>query len=153
MDNMCDKNNNQMEKYVDRILDGYQKQIVKFDDKSGLSIKCAWEKDNFAFKFKDDAPYTILHIDEIKLVAEALTGFVKEINRRRDAKKYRDGDKCYTVARNGVILENIFQESNYAMMAWLYMGNLFKTRKEAQFHRDEIVAKYAKLKEDHVNNG
>lgn len=153
MDNMRENVDSWMNKRVDQILDG---EIVNISDTSyyNLYVKTSGKYGEFDLRFGSknfvQDGYQILKSDEIISIGERL---VKLGNILKNSKKFRDGEKCFSVARNGVILEHIFDERNYAMMAWLYMGNLFKTRGEAVSHRDEIVAKYKKLKEEWVYNG
>lgn len=58
--------------------------------------------------------------------------------------KPKNGDKYWYICADGELVEAAcsYSEGNSYDLAMLYMGNCFRSREDAEAHRDKILAKY-----------
>lgn len=61
--------------------------------------------------------------------------------------KPKNGDRYYDVHPDGTIGNTIFSCDSTYDLAMLYMGNCFRTEKEAETHKDEIMQKFWEVME------
>lgn len=138
---MCGDDNN-MKKCVDKILDGETAvKICGFGSGQGLFISCSQAKDHFSINLDNTCHYTSLYIDNIKHLGEKLIEFVEEI----EGRKFKDNDTYFYIDTCGKVCPTTLVVGASTDMARLYMGNAFKTRTEAEAHKDEIMSKYKKV--------
>ena len=81
---------------------------------------------------------------DIRKAGTALIDLAFELENR---KKFKDGEKCFSVKTDGGIRDWYFDKNDSGFLARLYMGNAFKTRAEAEEHKEEIMAKFKELKD------
>ena len=91
-----------------------------------------------------------ISIDDVEKMANQLLRFVEEI---RGQEKFSYGDDYFYVRPFGdyEICESTYvtKQQDYFCMQ---IGNIFKTRKEAEQHRDEIIAKFEEARKKYVSN-
>ena len=135
-----------MKEIVDRILAGSVVDIAKDGGDYYLNV------------LKDGNKYKIgfmssLHNKEygsrltVEMIKEAGNLLIKLADELENRKRFKDGDEYFVVCPSGEIYSLIFSQKYAAHFALLAMGNAFKTREEAEAHKDKIMAKYQELRD------
>ena len=136
-----------MKEMVDKILNG---ETVDIADKGSFYLSVRKYRDRNAFQVGLSTPSAIeersqvLDVGNIRKAGTALIDLAYELESRA---KFKNGDKCFSVKTDGRILDWSFDENDSGFLARLYMGNAFKTRAEAEEHKEEIMAKFKELKD------
>lgn len=134
-----------MKEIVDRILNGEIEELtgegfVFSILKDGDYIDIIPESKEVSTSYSTRQKLTPKDMREL---AGQLTELAEELERR---KKFRTNEELYYIRANGEICPFIFFESNSFHLSLLAIGNAFKTRKEAEAHKDEIMAKHQDLR-------
>lgn len=135
-----------MKEMVDRILAGSVVDIAKDGGDYYLNVLKDGNKYKIGFmsSLHNKEYGSRLTVEMIKEAGERLIALSDELNAR---KKFKNGDKYFTVRPNGKIIDWYFDSSESGDMARLYMGNLFTTLKEAEENKGAVMAKYQELRD------
>lgn len=94
------------------------------------------------------ANYRILFdgVDEIRETAKILVQIADEIE---NASKLSDGDMYFSVFATGEITSHIFR-GNWVDSLNMTLGNIYKTREEAEQNKEEMKAKFDEARKKYV---
>lgn len=132
-----------MKEIVDRILNGEAVDIAGDGAEYYLSVSKYEDKYNVGFVSPDyvEEYFTCLDTETMKEAGSRLIKLAEELESR---KKFRVGDRFFFIDETGVIRDVRFGGATFDY-AVLLAGNAFKTREEAEAHKDEIMTKYQDL--------
>ena len=77
-------------------------------------------------------------------VDRIFNGDIEELESRR---KFKAGDSVYYIRQNEEIRHIVFSLNNAYHYGLVMSGNAFKTKSEAEAHKDEVLAKYQELRD------
>ena len=84
----------------------------------------------------------ILSTKDMKEAGNLLIELAKELESR---KKFKDSDHFFFVSPKGDVLYFSFNSESATHLGLVMSGNAFKTRAEAEEHKEEIMAKFQEL--------
>ena len=136
-----------MKEIVDGILNGETVDIVG-KAQFCLSVKAFRAINAFHVGFSMpsaiDEHSQVLDVNDIKKAGKALIDLAEALESR---KKFKDGDDLFFVTPKGVVLYFSFDSKSATHLGFVMSGNAFKTRAEAEAHKEEILAKYQELRD------
>lgn len=135
-----------MKEIVDRILNGEIEELtgegfVFSILKDGDYIDIIPESKEVSTSYSTRQKLTPKDMREL---AGQLTELAEELECR---KKFRTNEDVYYIRANGEIFPFIFVGSNSFHLSLLAIGNAFKTREEAEAHKDDVLAKFQDLRD------
>lgn len=143
---LSDDENKRMKELVDKILEGGTVNIA--GNKAGYYLAISKDKDGYKTSFVSPDPTMgqAVYLSE-KSFGEIATLFMSLENELRNRKKFTKGEKYFVIRPNGMITGITFEPTDSGDMSRLYMGNAFKTEKEAEENKEAIMSKYKALED------
>lgn len=135
-----------MKEMVNRILNGEDVDIAGDRADYFLTVSQYGENYKIGFTYPDNMKsfHSSISLKSMREAGNLLIDLAEELESRT---KFRDGDYLYFVRPNKDIFYVVFSTSSSFDLSLLAMGNAFKSREEAEAHKEEILAKYQELKD------
>lgn len=135
-----------MKDKVDKLLNGEAVDIAGDVDEFYISVLKGGCRYKVAFCSPDEINEDCQELSEIdiKEAGKYLIALADELESR---KKFRTNEDVYYIRANGEIFPFIFVGSNSFHLSLLAIGNAFKTREEAEAHKDDVLAKFQYLRD------
>ena len=135
-----------MKEIVDRILNGDIEELtgegfVFSILKDGDYIDIIPESKEVATSYSTRQKLTPKDMREF---ARQLTELAEELESMR---KFKAGDSVYYIRQDEEIRHIVFSLNNAYHYGLVMSGNAFKTKSEAEAHKDEVLAKYQDLRD------
>ena len=135
-----------MKEKVDMLLNGEAVDIAGDGADYYLSVLQHYDKYKIGFVNPKNVMnnYQRLDTKKMKEAGNLLIALADELESR---KKFRENDRYYYVRIDGNIIEEMFSKKSSFDLTQILIGNAFKTKSEAEAHKDEIMAKYQDLRD------
>lgn len=135
-----------MKDKVDRILNGDAVDIARADAeyylcalKAGERYKISFESPGLSRDFR-----VVLDTKQMREAGKYLIALADELESR---KKFKSGDICFFVCPDGSIYDSFISTNDGGHLARIAIGNCFKSRVEAEAHKDDVLAKFQYLRD------
>ena len=86
--------------------------------------------------------HSSISLKSIREAGKLLIALADELESRR---KFKAGDSVYYIRQDEEIRHIVFSLNNAYHYGLVMSGNAFKTKSEAEAHKDEVLAKYQDL--------
>lgn len=135
-----------MKEIIDRILNGDMVNIARDDAHYYLSVSKDGDKYKVGFisPYYNINNYQRLDTEQMKEAGKLLIELADELESR---KKFKSGDICFFVCPDGSIYDSFISTNDGGFLARIAIGNCFKSRAEAEAHKDDVLAKYQDLRD------
>ena len=140
------KGRKKMKDKVDRILNGETVDIT--GDGADYYLSVLQDNDKYKIGFVNPNyvidSYQRLGTKQMKEAGNLLIELANELESRR---KFKAGDSVYYIRQDEEIRHIVFSLNNAYHYGLVMSGNAFKTKSEAEAHKDEVLAKYQELRD------
>lgn len=133
-----------MKEMVDRILKGEDVDIAGDRADYFLTISQHGENYKIGFTYPENMKsfHSSISLKSIREAGKLLIALADELESRR---KFKAGDSVYYIRQDEEIRHIVFSLNNAYHYGLVMSGNAFKTKSEAEAHKDEVLAKYQDL--------
>ena len=136
-----------MKEMVDRLLDGKAVELTRENASFYLSVLKREEGYKIRLVFPEKLEthgYSYFTPRIMKEAGNLLIELAEELESRT---KFKDEDDLFFVTPEGVVLYFSFDSKSASHLGLVMSGNAFKTRAEAEEHKEEVMAKYQELRD------